>query len=171
MVLSRSEGFVQERYSFDADYVRRLGEGDAATENHFAQYFGELIRTKARIRLRSPQLADDIRQETLLRVLRSARKGTIEHPERLGAYVSMVCNNVMLELFRRDRRLSPLPEDAGEISSNQASTEGEMIQDQRKALVARALGELAPKDRELLKRIFLDEHDKDAVCEEFKVNR
>ncbi len=33
------------------------------------------------------------------------------------------------------------------------------------------LGELPPKDRELLKRIFLDEVDKDTVCEEFKVNR
>lgn len=171
MVLSRSEGFVQERYSFDADYVRRLGEGDAATENHFAQYFGELIRTKARIRLRSPQLADDIRQETLLRVLRSARKGTIEYPERLGAFVNTVCNNVLLELFRRDRRLSQLPDEAGEISSGQASVESELVQNQRKALVKRMLGELAPRDRELLQRIFLDEHNKDAVCEEFKVNR
>jgi RNA polymerase sigma-70 factor (ECF subfamily) len=162
---------LQERYSFDADYVRRLGDGDNATEDHFARYFGDLIRIKASVRLRSPQLADDIRQETLLRVLRSARKGTIEQPERLGAYVSMVCNHVILESFRRDKRLSPLPDDAGEISSGEPSVEGELIQDQRKELVKQALNELAPKDRELLKRIFLDEHDKDAVCKEFKVNR
>ena len=162
---------MQERYSFDADYVRRLGQGDSATEDHFARYFGDLIRIKASVRLRSPQLADDIRQETLMRVLRSARKGSIELPERLGAYVSMVCNHVILEAFRRDKRLSPLPDDAGEISSGQASVEGALIQDQRIAVVKRALGELAPKDRELLKRIFLDEDDKDEVCQEFNVNR
>jgi RNA polymerase sigma-70 factor, ECF subfamily len=162
---------LQERYSFDADYVRRLRDGDNATEDHFAGYFGDLIRIKATVRLRSPQLADDIRQETLLRVLRSVRKGTIEHPERLGAYVNTVCNHVMLEWFRRDRRLSPLPDEANEISSSQASVEVELVQSQRIALVKRMLGELAPKDRELLQRIFLDEQDKDAVCEEFKVNR
>ena len=162
---------MQERYSFDADYLRRLGEGDSATEDHFARYFGDLIRIKASVRMRSPQLADDVRQETLMRVLRSARKGTIEQPERLGAYVSMVSNHVILELFRRDKRLSPLPEDAGEISSGETGVEGALIQDQRKALVKQALGELPPKDRELLKRIFLDEHDKDKVCQEFNVNR
>jgi RNA polymerase sigma-70 factor (ECF subfamily) len=37
--------------------------------------------------------------------------------------------------------------------------------------VRRALSELSPKDRELLQRIFLDEEDKDAVCEEFGVTR
>jgi RNA polymerase sigma-70 factor (ECF subfamily) len=162
---------VRERYSFDADYVRRLGDGDNATEEHFAEYFGELIRIKATVRLRSAQLADDIRQETLLRVLRGVRKGAIEHPERLGAYVNTVCNNVMLEGFRRDRRLSQMPDEADQISSGEPSVEAELVQNQRKALVKRMLGELPPKDRELLKRIFLDEVDKDTVCEEFKVNR
>jgi RNA polymerase sigma-70 factor (ECF subfamily) len=162
---------LQERYSFDADYVRRLGDGDSATEDHFARYFGDLIRIKATVRLRSPQLADDVRQETLLRVLRSVRKGSIEHPERLGAFVSTVCNHVMLESFRRDRRLSQLPDEADEISSGEASAEADLIQTQRKDLVKRALSELEPKDRELLKRVFLDEHDKDAVCKEFKVSR
>jgi RNA polymerase sigma-70 factor (ECF subfamily) len=162
---------VQERFSFDADYVQRLRDGDQATEDHFAEYFGELIRIKATVRLRSPQLVDDIRQETLLRVLRNARKGTIEHPERLGPYVITVCNNVILELFRRDRRLSQLPDEAGEISSGQASVETELAQTQRRTLVRRMLDDLAPRDRELLRRIFLDEDDKDAVCEEFKVNR
>jgi RNA polymerase sigma-70 factor (ECF subfamily) len=162
---------LQERYSFDADYLRRLGDGDSATEDHFAKYFGDLIRIKATVRLRSPQLADDIRQETLLRVLRNVRKGAIEHPERLGAFVNTVCNNVMLESFRRDRKLSQMPDEADEISSGQASVEAELIQSQRKDLVKRALGELEPKDRELLKRVFLEEHDKDTVCKELKVSR
>jgi RNA polymerase sigma-70 factor (ECF subfamily) len=162
---------LQERYSFDADYVRRLRDGDNATEDHFANYFGELIRIKAAVRLRSPQLAEDIRQETLLRVLRGARKGTIENPERLGAYVNTVCNHVILEFFRRDGRLRQLPGEADEISSGQASVELELVQSQRRAMVKTMLGELAPKDRQLLQRIFLDEDDKDLVCQEFKVTR
>jgi RNA polymerase sigma-70 factor (ECF subfamily) len=163
---------LHPRYSFDAEYVRRLRQGDAATEDHFFEYFGELVRVKAAGRLRSnKQAAEDIRQETLLRVLRRVREGAIEHPERFGAYVNSVCNNVMLELFRRDRRLNQFPEDAPDVASGEPGTEVGLLEAERKALVRRALGELAPKDQELLRRIFLEEHDKDRVCEEFQVSR
>lgn len=162
---------MEPRFAFDADYVQRLREGDGATELHFAQYFGDLVRIKAVARLRSIHVADDVRQETLLRVLRNLRQGSIEHPERLGAYVNTVSNHVMQEMYRRDRRAGEFPEDAGEIPSPDASVESGLLEDERSALVRRALGELSIKDRELLQRIFLDEEDKDAVCEEFSVTR
>ena len=126
---------------------------------------------KAASRLRSPTVADDVRQETLLRVLRNLRQGTIEHPERLGAYVNTVSNHVIQETFRRDRRLGEFPEGAGEIPSGQASVESSMLRDERSNLVKRALGELADKDRELLRRIFLEDEDKDTVCTELSVSR
>jgi RNA polymerase sigma-70 factor (ECF subfamily) len=160
---------LQSRYSFDVDYLRRLTEGDAETEDHFARYFGDLIRIKANARLRSGHAADDIRQETLLRVLKTVRKGAIEHPERLGAFVNTVCNNVLLETFRRDKRLTELP--PGDIPSGQTGAESGMLREERRALVKRALDDLPAKDRELLQRIFLDEHDKDLVCKEFSVSR
>jgi RNA polymerase sigma-70 factor (ECF subfamily) len=46
-----------------------------------------------------------------------------------------------------------------------------MLQDERRDLVRQALDELPVKDRRLLHRIFLDEEDKDAVCQEFGVTR
>jgi RNA polymerase sigma-70 factor (ECF subfamily) len=160
---------LQPRFSFDADYVRRLTEGDAETEDHFARYFGDLIRIKARARSGSAHAADDIRQETMLRVVRSLRQGAIQHPERLGAYVNTVCNNVMLEMFRRDKRLSELP--PGELPSGQEGAETGLLREERRDLVKRALFELPLKDRQLLQRIFLDEQDKDLVCKEFSVTR
>ena len=162
---------MERRFSFDADYVRRLSEDDEATTEHFAQYFGDLIRIKAISRLRSRHLAEDVPQETLLRVLRNLRRGVIEHPERLGAYVNTVADHVMQEMFRRNSRLGEFPEDAGEIPSGQASAESGLLQDERANLVKRALGELEDKDRKVLQRIFLDEADKDEVCAEFNVTR
>ncbi len=162
---------MQSRFSFDAAYVQRLREGDPATEEHFARYFGELIQIKAASRLRSSTGADDVRQETLLRVLRNLREGTIEHPERLGAYVYTVSNHVIQETFRRNRRTGDLPDGAGEIPSEETSAESDLLQAERSNLVQRALSELSEKDRELLRRIFLDDEDKDAVCKELSVTR
>ena len=162
---------MEPRFSFDADYLRRLREDDEATTGHFAQYFGDLIRIKAVSRLRSRHVAEDVQQETLLRVLRNLRRGVIEHPERLGAYVNTVANHVMLEMFRRESRLGDFPEDAGEIPSGQASAESGLLQDERTNLVKRALSELEDKDRKVLQRIFIEEADKDEVCAEFNVTR
>jgi hypothetical protein len=67
-------------HSFDQDYLRRLASGDAVVEHHFSFYFGDLLLLKLRTRIRSPQLIEDIRQETLLRVLRIVRKAGVEHP-------------------------------------------------------------------------------------------
>src|SRR5437879_13545424 len=86
-------------HSFDEDYLRRLASGDAVVEHHFSSYFGDLLLLKLRVRVRSPQLVEDIRQETLMRVLQIVRRKGVDHPERFGAFVSAVCNNVMLELI------------------------------------------------------------------------
>ena len=61
-----------DRQTFDRAYVERLRAGDAETERHFFAYFSELIVIKARAR-RAVDV-DDIRQETMLRVLRRARE-------------------------------------------------------------------------------------------------
>ena len=71
------------------------------------------IRLSMRYRLRSWELIEDIRQETFLRVLNFVRSDrSLDHPERLGAYVHSVCINVMMELLRASTRHPPMPEDA-----------------------------------------------------------
>ena len=160
-----------ELYSFDADYVQRLKDGHGPTEEHFASYFGNLIRIKAGVRMRSREAAEDVRQETLMRVLRNLRKGVIEDPNRFGAYVNSVCKNVMLEQFRGDSRWSQLPGEGPEPHGSDTGVESSMLREERQERVRQALEELPLKDRNLLRRIFLDEEDKDAVCKEYGVTR
>lgn len=160
-----------DRYAFDADYVARLSSGDPIVQRHFVSYFNELLGIKLRSRLRSPQLIEDARQETLLRVLVALRNKGIEHPERLGAFVNAVCNNVLFEFFRTEGRVSPMPDDGPEPADESDDPERLMVTKQRKKEVKRVLDELPPKDRELLKRVFLEERDKDSVCRDFDVDR
>src|SRR6266516_525413 len=91
-------------HAVDEDYLRRLADGDPAVEHHFGSYFGDLLSLKARTRIRSPPLVEDVRQETLLRVLRIVRRDGGKYPERFGAFVCAVCNSVMMELVRGEVR-------------------------------------------------------------------
>lgn len=162
---------MEGRHLFDADYLKRLREGEGTTERHFAGYFGALIRIKAsKAGPQSARASDDICQETLLRVLESVRQGKVEHPERLGAYVLAVCQNVIRESFRGDRRFVQLPDETDRVPSPEVSAEADLLEEERKGLMRRALAELSGKDRELLAKICLDQ-DKDSICKDFGVTR
>src|SRR4051812_12317022 len=89
-----------DRHPFDAPYLERLRAGDPDTERHFYAYFNDLIRLKVRARGLAAAL-DDIRQETLLRVVRTVRSADgLRDPGALGAFVNSVCGNVILETGR-----------------------------------------------------------------------
>ena len=75
-------------FPFDPDYLERLCQGDREIQRHFAEYFTELLDIKLRARLRSKMAREDVRQETMARVLAYLRsQGGIQHPESLGAFV------------------------------------------------------------------------------------
>jgi RNA polymerase sigma-70 factor, ECF subfamily len=158
--------------TFDEEYLRLLTEGDPATEKHFISYFGELIRIKLRSRLRSQHLVEEVRQETFLRVLNTLRrKGGLEHPERLGAFVNTVCNNVMLEALRAEARTAPYPEEGFDPVDSRVDVEEELFTEERKKLVTRVLTGLPAKQRELLRMVFFEERDKEDVCRQLNVDR
>jgi RNA polymerase sigma-70 factor (ECF subfamily) len=161
-----------ERQAFDKDYVMRLTQGDAETERHFTRYFGELLLIKLRARLRGSSLVEDARQETFLRVLNVLRnKGGLDHPERLGAFVNSVCENVLSEFFRSGSRFQQIPENAIEPADENASAESEFITKERTGLIRQVLKELADSDQVILRKVFLEERDKDDICGELGIDR
>src|SRR5207244_142743 len=123
---------------------------------HFSSYFGHLLLLKLRVRIRSPQLIEDIRQETLLRVLQIVRRKGVEHPERFGALVSAVCNNVMLELVREEMRHERSEADF-EPPDKTVDPDGTLIKQQIRRQVETVLDELSAKDSEILRMLFLQD--------------
>jgi RNA polymerase sigma-70 factor, ECF subfamily len=159
--------------TFDATYVDSLRAGDRATQEHFVSYFTALLQLKLRSRLHSPQAIEDVRQETFARVLKALRnEGTLRQPERLGAFVNTVCNNVLFEHYRSSSRSESLDEEGKpELPSTGASALQQAASKQLTVKVREILLDMPPRDRKLLKAVFLDERDRDDVCREFGVER
>jgi len=157
--------------SFNQEYLQRLRDGDPETQRHFTHYFGELLNIKLRNRVRSPHLIEEVRQETFLRVLLIVRRDGIAHPDRLGAFVNSVCNNVVLEVFRNETRSLPMPESVPEVMDEAPNPETAAFSIEQKSQIRRILDALPAKDRDLLRQIFLEERDKDEVCKTFQVDR
>lgn len=159
-------------HAFDADYMAALCAGDARTEAHFVSYFTELLHLKLRSRLKSPQAIEDVRQETFVRVLGALRKqGALRQPERLGAYVNTVCNNVLFEHYRASSRSESLDEeDRPELPAPGADVVDIVAGRQLKEKVREILRDLPDRDRLLLQAVFIEERDREEVCREFRVD-
>jgi RNA polymerase sigma-70 factor (ECF subfamily) len=158
--------------SFDASYVERLRAGDFRTQEHFVAYFSELIQLKLRSRLHSPQAIEDVRQETFSRVFAALRSGKIRQPDRIGAFVNSMCNNVLLEHYRSSSRDSSLEdEEQKDFPAPPVDVLGAIAAQQMGEKIREILEELPEKDRRLLREVFLEERDKDAVCRDFGVDR
>jgi RNA polymerase sigma-70 factor, ECF subfamily len=160
-------------HRFDGEYVQRLRDGDPDTERHFVSYFKELLRIKLHSRLRSRQLVEDACQETFLRIFRTLRSGAeIREPERFGAYVNTVCDHVLLELYRSEKRHAPVSDAAvAEIADETSLVEDRLLSIERRALVRRVIDDLPELDRRLMRALFVEERDKDEVCAAFEVDR
>jgi len=159
-----------EFISFDSGYLERLAAGDSAVESHFNKYFGELIFIKLRSRQYSSSTIDDIRQETFLRVFQALRREGIRQPERIGAFVNSVCNNVVLEFGRAGSRITYMDE-TPDAPDEGMDSERAMIDRERRAQVRTLLGKMSAKNQRLLTAVFIDERPPNEVCDEMGIDR
>jgi RNA polymerase sigma-70 factor, ECF subfamily len=160
--------------AFDQSYVDRLRAGDFRTQEHFAAYFGALIQVKMRSRRCSREDIDDIRQETLSRVLKALRSESgLREPEKLGAFVNAICNNVRSEFYRSGLREGRVEDDVPVAEPPDPAPDAlhqVMTRDTRE-LVQRIVEELPERDRRILREVMLEERDKDEVCAELGIDR
>jgi RNA polymerase sigma-70 factor, ECF subfamily len=160
-----------EFFSFDKNYVERLRDGDPATEHHFVTYFEQLLRIKLRARALPSDKVEDLQQETFIRVIAAVRREGVRQPERFGAFVNSICNNVLLEFYRNTGRNQTMDDTHLDIPDKLLDLEGALVTKQSCEHVRQILKGLPKKDRDLLSAIFFEEKDKDSVCREFKVDR
>jgi RNA polymerase sigma-70 factor (ECF subfamily) len=160
-----------ELFAFTREYVERLRGGDPSTEQHFVSYFDQLLRIKLRAKRLASETVEDLRQETYIRVLLVLRRDGVRQPERFGAFVNSICNNVLQEYYRASSRSVGLDPSHEEKPDDTIDIEGQMVTKQTKARVREVLSDLPQKDRDLLHAFFLEEKEKDEVCVQFGVDR
>ena len=154
-----------EKQTFDEAFVARLRQADPVAEQEFFAHFNAVIWIKLRSSVRSVELIEDIRQETLFRVLRYLRSDKpLQNPQRLGAFVYGVCRNVTREMQRSQRRHPQLLETAPDPVDPRSGTGEEIAAWEREQIIRELLEELSPRDREVLGAMYLEQVDRNEIC-------
>lgn len=160
------------RYPFDADYLRRLREGDGPTTEHFVTYFTEKLNLKLWKGGFSRAASDDLRQETFARVLDKLRlPDAIQSPESFGGFVFSVCKNLIFERYRETSRHDQLGDEFLDLPAGDPDVEQRLLGGERDAKVRRTLKLMKPKDAQILFAVFVEQQPKNDVCTRFKVTR
>src|SRR5690348_6024614 len=149
-------------YTFDEEYVRQLQERVRSVEDHFSAYCGRLLANYLSSRIKSPDLREDISQETLLRVLIVLRSGGLKRPECLGAFVVAVCQNVTREFLRAQVRYSPFGEQDWRADAA-PNPETQAIGREMRSALATAVNHLPERDRQVLAIPLAEDRPQD-VC-------
>jgi len=159
-------------HQFTENYLHGLRTQDVTTEAHFVTYFSRILQNKLRRRLSCPEHIKDVQQETLLRAWAAIRaEGGIRQPERFGAFVSSVCNNILRETYRSRARISALDDLQADPADQTPAPDGMLLTAETRKQVQRVMAKLPAKDRKLLSAIFFEQRDKDEVCNELSVTR
>lgn len=158
-------------YSFDEDYLRRLGARDPATEAHFVSYFSERLKVTLRARGVDSHTIDDIRQETFCRVWLAVQAGSVQNPRGFGSYVHSVCKNVLSESRRVSVRNQHDPLDTTDVVEAKEGLEDLIQSEESRKLVREVLETLHGRDRLILHAKFFEERENDEICSSFGVDR
>ena len=163
---------VVDLYPFDEEYLCRLRDRNAKTEEHFFDYFNNLLKAKLRIDGYSESALNYVRQETLLRVLKAIYAAKIQNPRSLRSFVYGVCERVEWEYDRGEWQLwQDDYEEFPDVSDDRSPADAPARQAEMRETALWVLNKLPDKDRKLLTALFLDEKERDEICVELGTTR
>jgi RNA polymerase sigma-70 factor (ECF subfamily) len=130
--------------------LQRAAAGDAGSERALVEHFAPRVRAMALARTRDPDLSRDLTQETLVALLQAFRKGQVRDHDKVAGFVAGVARNVINNHRRRRLRHpeSQLDEHTPDIPAPSPADDVDAVE--RRRLMAAALAELGPADREVL---------------------
>lgn len=163
---------VVDLYPFDEAYLCRLRDRDAKTEQHFGDYFNNLLKAKLRSDSYSDSALNDIRQETLLRVLKAIYANKVQNPRSLRSFVYGVCERVEWEFDRGEwPQWQDDHDEFPDLSDDRNPADAPARQAEVRQIARWVLEKLPEKDRKILIALYLDEKDRDEICVELGTTR
>jgi RNA polymerase sigma-70 factor (ECF subfamily) len=136
------------------DYVLVLQyiAGDTACIEELISRHKNRVYTYILLIVRNPQLAEDIFQDTFIKVIRSLNKGKYFDKGKFLSWVLRIAHNLIIDHYRKQKLLNTVPNESGDMDLfnnrklSENNVEESMIHDQVMSDV-RMLVDLLPEDQ------------------------
>ena len=112
------------------------------------------IRIMAMHDLRDPDLAEEVAQDTMVRLVHALREGRLQDPAHLGAFTRAIARHVIVDTLRARQRLAATG--TAEEPASEEDSLGALVSAEQAARVRAALEQLSAGDREILRLSFFE---------------
>lgn len=123
----------------------------------------ELDRLRAGVRimalsaLRDGDAAEEVAQETLVRVVEALRDDRLNEPRSLGAFTRAIAHHVIVDTIRSKRRVVPFDSSESENLTSGDNPLESLVSAEQAARLRAALERLPAPDREILRLSFFED--------------
>jgi len=156
---------------FTDGYVSGLRVGKEEIQEHFATYFSRTLDRWLRSRLRDIKVREDIRQEALLRVVEAiGRENGLRDAHRLPQFVNRVCNNVLLEHWRKTHNTVELSK-CLEVPDERSSPEQTLQEAEKASYLRNSLMRIPASDRTILTLLYFEKRSRAEVSRQIGVSQ
>ncbi len=129
----------------DQELVTRFVKGEKESMEALIKRHKKNVYTYILISVKNTEIADDLFQETFIKVINSLRNGKYVDKGKFLSWVIRIAHNLTIDYFRKEKNLNTCSNDAGEIdlfNSNKFSDEniedkivGEQIENDVKKII------------------------------------
>ncbi|GAB2190945.1 RNA polymerase sigma factor [Sessilibacter sp. MAH4] len=150
------------------ELVHEIRSGNLLAEHEmitrFARGLNLMLQRKC-----APDIAADVSQETWRIVIEKVRNGELRQPDRLAAFIHQIARNQTVMYFRKHGDSTEDPEELDLVAPN-SSPEEAFESARLRQYVREIIGSLeTPRDREILTRYYVEEEDKELICQELQL--
>jgi len=154
--------------------VARIRDGSETAMHELYGLVQDCAGPYLRWRLGSPGAQaemDDRIHDTYLAAVEAILSGTIREPERLMGFVRTVVRHQATAAIRRAVHLRKTagPEDGDTLADHRPNPEGSRIEAEQLEMTQLVLDQLKERDRQILRRFYLDGHSPEEICTDLKL--
>jgi len=156
------------------DLVSRILRGDGKAEAEMIQRYSRPLRYLLRRKTRDLQLVEDLLQETWTVAVVKLREKGLEDPGRLAGWLTGIANFQASNAGRKEsRQRTMVNSNIVDLIPDESSNPFRQVsRAEASENVRKMIDDLDTKrDREILKRFYVQEEDKDSICRVLGLNR
>ncbi len=154
------------------DLVNRIQTGDGEAESELVERYARGVSLILLKRTGNQQLAKDLSQDTFVVALRKLRAGDLRKPASLAAFIRQTAVNICNDHFRKEKRYVQKDDETISCLATHRDHKARAL-DARKtrAVLEQALdGLTVSRDREILRRYYLADEDKQQICTDLELS-
>jgi RNA polymerase sigma factor (sigma-70 family) len=157
-----------ERGAHWANLVDRIEHGDKTAEEMLCKEFQRGVTLIVKRALRESNAVGDLVNDVLIAAITNIRRGYVQDGRTLPGYIRTITHRRIaaeIQELQRRRKESTF-EHMAPIADDRPTPEQRRISSERHQFAVRILASLPKKQREILRRFYLEEQTPDQICAE-----